>query len=206
MSCPSWEHVDSARDLTEAMRIHAAECPSCYPSAVRIDPSVAFARLPEVTVSAADIQSMKQAVATMRRSRAVSGETIAIGRAPEPVAERSVLNGFRWPANSHLLRAAAVAAVVVGGSLGVRTLREQPVAVTPPAVAAVTPEARVSRLPESTISAHPAFRAAALEPARLERGPLVENVEGFEVIQMAGDDLDLVVLVPSSQEASYLDV
>lgn len=209
MSCPSWDHVGAASDrpearISEAMRSHAATCPACYPKAVRLDPTVAFARLPEVAVSADDIESMKRAVATMRRSSAVGGETTAIGRAPEPVTHRPTLASIRWPANASLLRAAAVAAVVIGGSLGVRALREQPAPVGP--VAVVAPDARAFRLPESTIGAHPAFRAAAMEPARLERGPLVENVKGFEVIQMAGDDLDLVVLVPSTQEASYLDV
>jgi hypothetical protein len=207
MSCPSWNRFGDARDipeteLSEAMRDHAVRCPDCYPRAVRLDPTIAFKRLPKVTVSTDDIESMKQAVAAMRRGRAVGGETIAIGRAPEPLTHRST----RWPARATLLRAAAVATVVVGGGIGLLSPWNRLAAPDSQSVAAIGEEARSSRLPETTIGADPAIRAATTAHARFARGPLIENVRGFEVIQMAYDDLDLVVLVDTTQEVSTLDV
>ena len=102
MNCPDWRALTDRRDAgtldetrwQEALG-HMDDCGPCQEEALAADPTLLFRHLPTITADASQVQSMQQAVASMRRSEAVQRR-----RSPNS-----------W------LRAAAVAAVLLGASL-----------------------------------------------------------------------------------------
>lgn len=113
------------------LRTHLDGCARCREEACAIDPTLAFGRMPEVQIDAADIASMKQAVATLRRGRALETESAA---AEAPLAGLSI--GRFSLSRRAMAWAAAVTLVVAGGSLAERALWDgrQAVAVSEPTV------------------------------------------------------------------------
>jgi hypothetical protein len=111
-SCPDWRHLAAYRQegsattepagWPEALE-HLDHCPACRQSAVHADPTLLFRRLPGLAAEmsageeAAEVESMRQAVATLRTARRLG-----------PPAERAV-----W---KHWVAAAALAAAAL--SLG----------------------------------------------------------------------------------------
>lgn len=200
MSCPDWSRVPAVTDqesLDLELRRHADGCAPCREQALRRDPTLVFRHLPSPTVTAADIESMQQAVAAMRRGN-------RIGR-PDAASEKvaPTRRGRTWSAQ---LRAAVLAVALAGAGAGLLMPweREVPVSVEPgPVESGIAESGIVAAEPLSTqspvaVGANEAF----------DRGPLIENVEDFdEVIQMAHDDHDLVfVFVDREMETSNLDV
>jgi|GEM_PF-3935123 len=195
MSCPDWTLFARGDDLPPAARAHARRCPPCQRQALRLDPTLVFQHLPQYQASDRDIESMKRAVAAMRRARAIDTTAVTHGRAPHPAPRHG------WPA---ALRAAVVATVVLGASLGFWSpWSRQAIAPANVSPANVSP-ANVS--PAGAARANGRSQPAAPAPATAIRGPLIGNVEGHEVIQMAYDDLDLVVVVDSTLEVAGSDV
>ncbi len=106
------------------LRAHLDGCARCREEACAIDPTLAFGRLPEVYVDAADIASMKQAVATLRRGRELETESAAV--------EKQLPRG-RFALSRRVMGwAAAVTLVVAGGGLAERALQDGRQAVAEP--------------------------------------------------------------------------
>lgn len=90
MSCPDWPRCVALQDeepqaWDDALR-HLDSCDACFDEAMDADPTVLFRRLPAPETSAADIASIKDAVATMRRTEPMARRT-----APPPRRRRYAL-------------------------------------------------------------------------------------------------------------------
>ncbi len=164
MSCPDWRALNRRResepdDSSEWLSAleHLDDCRACQADAPAFDPTLIFRRLPALAAGRDDVESMKRAVSSMRR-----GETI---------------EHRRRPLSATWLRAAALAAVVLG-SLLLRGAGSQS--------GAVAPAAGVS----------PATAASEID---LRRMPLIETVDPTygSIIQVVDDDISVVLVVPS---------
>jgi hypothetical protein len=79
MSCPDWQVLIAARDAAPEVdppgwaeaRHHAAQCSRCREAALAADPLLLFTRLPERTVTPAEIGDMQSAVAALVRASRV---------------------------------------------------------------------------------------------------------------------------------------
>lgn len=101
---------------------HLDGCPACRRIALAIDPTLVFQRLPEPAAQATtDVEAMRQAVAGLRRARALG---VA---APEAAEVGSLVAGGR----GRLLRAAAAAALVIGLGSQLPLVRRETVATVP---------------------------------------------------------------------------
>lgn len=166
MSCPDWKALGprGAEDSPawRAALEHFDGCARCRDAALTAEPTLLFRRLPKVDVGAAEIEAMKSAVRSLRRA-----ETLEHAPRRAPV---------RW------LRAAAIAAVLIGAGLFLRDGGAAP------------DRQALSRSPASAV-AEAALPAAglALDFSHL---PLVEDVDASlgSVIQLVDDDLAVVVI------------
>lgn len=94
MTCPDWQSLVAARDAEPAVdpptwaeaRRHAAGCDRCRRAALAADPLLLFARLPEATVTPAELADMQSAVAALVRAGRV-GHAAAIGHRVHPPAD-----------------------------------------------------------------------------------------------------------------------
>jgi hypothetical protein len=117
-SCPDWSHLAAYRHAgseaiepagwQEALE-HLDRCPACRQSAAHVDPTLLFRRLPGLATErsageeAAEVDSMRQAVAALRAARRL-----------EPTSDRGVWK--RWVAAAAL----AAAALSLGAGHGLR--------------------------------------------------------------------------------------
>lgn len=132
MTCPDWTLLLARRDeggadpdgWAEAVD-HMDRCAPCRRTALAADPTLVFRRLPRVETTAADVESMRNAVASLRRASRVG----ALGSARDEEPDRSVPNpladeeptaraaGRRRPAAS-LRRIAAALLLAAAGLAG----------------------------------------------------------------------------------------
>lgn len=177
MTCPDWPSLRTQRDqrpeLWDEALEHLDGCPECHEAALAAEPTLLFRGMGEITVDAGEIAAMKSAVSTLRRSEALQ-ETL------EHPARR-VSTGW--------LRAAAVAAAVVGATLlggGLMSMGEDPLPASQ-TVAAVTAPAEADPI--------------ATPAPVVEQAPLVEDVDPSygSVVQVVDQDISLVVVLPGSQ-------
>ncbi len=164
MSCPDWRDLSRRREAdpgdspewSSALE-HLDGCDDCQAGAPAFDPTLIFRRLPALTADRDSVEAMKRAVTSMRR-----GETIEHRRRPLP---------------STWLRAAALAAVLLG-SLLLRGAGSQPGAAAPPT--GMT-------------------SATAASEIDLRRMPLIETVDPTygSIIQVVDDDISVVLVMPS---------
>jgi hypothetical protein len=136
MSCPDWKALATARDRSPlepagwdgALAHFDGGCAECRRLALAADPTLAFRRLPALTVAADEVEAMRLRVATLRSAAAVG--------------ERSHRRLPSW----RLAAAAAVAALAVlaGGN---------PPAVTPLHTAPVSSTARVPAAASQALAA-----------------------------------------------------
>lgn len=101
MSCPDWQALAAARAASETAsaadlpawseaRRHAAQCSRCRAEALRADPLLLFARLPERQVTAGEIADMQSAVAALVRA----GRIARSAQGGEPQARRATGSGL----------------------------------------------------------------------------------------------------------------
>lgn len=188
MTCPNWSQLTrSGAPVSAEDWAHAERCEPCREAALQADPTLIFRRLPRVEATTDDIESMQQAVAAMRRGRSVESAAGPQRPVVEPIARRRVAPLIQTAG----LAAAALAAVLL------------PARLTP------APEMALATLAQGdvpvTASAVPHDDTAWLQ-ALLASEPPMETTEGLEVIQIAHDDLDLVVIVANQTEVARLDV
>ena len=128
MSCPRWDRLVAFRyegseaqepaGWQEALE-HFDSCAACRDAAIAADPSLAFRRLPEVTLGADELASLRSGVDALRRANRI--ETSALGRAGTGRAPRHPIRrlgrGLRavGPAAGRL----AAAAILAGALLSV---------------------------------------------------------------------------------------
>ncbi len=186
-SCPDWRQLAAYRHegpqttepagWQEALE-HLDRCPACRQSAVHADPTLLFRRLPGLAAEmsageeAAEVESMRQAVAVMRTARRL-----------EPPSERSV-----W---KHWVAAAALAAAALSLGAG-HGLHRGP--------AGPTTLGNALALAVPALPAGPQVSAAAAGAPRFvsEPVPMVEelNRPAARVYQMdGGKNLSVVMIV-----------
>jgi hypothetical protein len=113
VSCPPWRALAAEREAsgadprgwTQALA-HLDGCPTCRREAIAADPLLAFRRLPAPAATAAEVETMRQAVAALRRAGRVPAEARP---AASSLARLGGLGAVR--------RAAAAAALVAVGLL-----------------------------------------------------------------------------------------
>lgn len=187
--CPDWPALAAARDAalaggaTEAAWAEALDhldgCAACRRPALTADPTLLFRSLPRVEVTASDVASMRQAVASMRRAQRV---------APEPQRGRFARTVVRFGAlgrRGRGLAAAALLAAATGGLwLGLPTGER---AVEPAAAAAgeILPAAPPA---EGAPTGEPVFmdlaRPHAADVYRVGSG-------GLQVVMVVDETLDI---------------
>ena len=95
---------------------HVDHCDACRRKALMADPSLVFRRLPRVETTAADVESMRQAVASLRRASRVTSVEAEV----ETAASRrrfAIGHGLRRAAAAVLLAAAGLGAWLAGPTL-----------------------------------------------------------------------------------------
>lgn len=187
-TCPDWRALSAHRKdprseepagWQEALA-HLDGCPACRREAPAADPTLVFRRLPGLDMGtaaeAAEVESMIQAVATLRTARRL--ET------PERRARMSRASWKRW--------SAAAALVTVALSLGAgHGLRRAPMPPMPPIIALGSlpvPSRNLAVVPAAEVS--PRFAA--------DEAPVVEelNRPAARVYQMdGGKNLSVVMIV-----------
>jgi hypothetical protein len=192
-SCPDWRHLAAYRHEGSATTAtaepagwqealeHLDRCPACRQSAVHADPTLLFRRLPGLAAEmsageeAAEVESMRQAVATLRTARRL-----------EPPAERAA-----W---KHWVAAAALAAAALSLGAG-HGLHHGPAGPAGPGTLGNALALAVPALPTG-----PQVSAAAAGAPRFvsEPVPVVEelNRPAARVYQMdGGKNLSVVMIV-----------
>ncbi len=182
MSCPDWTQLTrNGEHVPAAAWAHTETCDHCRGAALEADPTMVFRRLPQVDVTMDDITQMQQAVAAMRRGKTVEAK-VGSGRGTVvPLARRRV---------APMLQTVGLAAA---------------------ALMAMLLPARLSSVPDEVPAPAPALASVAQDDtawlrAQLANEPPMESAEGLEVIQIANDDVDLVVIVGYNTEVTSLDV
>ncbi len=190
--CPDWRGLAAHRNeraaeepagWREALE-HLDGCPACRQSAVEADPTLLFRRLPvlasEMSLGeeAAEVESMRQAVAVMRTARRL-----------EPSPERAAWK--RWVAAAAL----AAAALSLGAGHGLHPASATPTAPAPPAMAALAG----TGIAGSILPGAPTPSPSAVTPRFVsEPVPMVEelNRPAARVYQMdGGKNLSVVMIV-----------
>jgi hypothetical protein len=196
MSCPDWRLLVAAREAAISVSIsssaisdtapeadppgwsearrHAAQCSRCREAALAADPLLLFARLPERTVTPADIGDMQSAVAALVRASRV-------GQAdPQPATTERLHFGKRASGLLSLLTATRVAA-----ALGVCSLLA------------------LSGVPRSSSSARSALdESAAFD--RLQGMPALDSAveeldrPGARIYELPQPDMAVVMIVDAS--------
>jgi hypothetical protein len=118
VSCPDWHSLVAERDASgddapayhEALA-HLEGCPRCREAAYDADPLLVFRRLPAPKAAVADIEAMRQAVATLRRTREMTGRTSerVQERPEEPRSGAGLWARLRWSAAAAALLALSLA-------------------------------------------------------------------------------------------------
>ena len=173
MSCPDWRalvrrHEEAPGDSPEwrSALHHLDDCPACQSAAPAADPMLLFRRLPAPEASRDEIETMKQAVASMRR-----GQTVEHRRRRLP---------------SSWARAAALAAVLLGSLL----LRGAAVPGTATAPNGTEPSAGAP-----PAGAPSALAADDVDLRRLPLIETSDPTYG-SIIQVMDDDISVVLVVP----------
>ncbi|MEM7351320.1 MAG: hypothetical protein AAF657_10970 [Acidobacteriota bacterium] len=183
MSCPDWQSLAAQRDHGsgevpgwQAALDHLESCKACEAEALAADPTLLFRRLPVLEADTQEIEAMQRAV-RMRRREAV-----------EPASGRR-----SW------LRAAAVAAVLLGGAwLTARVT-----------LAPESPASLQGTVAEQGVESPSAFGSATFESSALENEvtpasilPLVENLDPAygPIIQVDDQEISVVVVMPQNHD------
>lgn len=128
MSCvdfltTDWRSLVAQRDESgenpadwDAAMAHIDACDPCRREALMADPSLVFRRLPRVESSAAEVESMRQAVASLRRASRVTAVEADVARA-EPALRPRVRARLRHAAAAVLLTVAGLGAWMAGPTL-----------------------------------------------------------------------------------------
>ncbi|HRC86712.1 MAG TPA: hypothetical protein PK413_13985 [Thermoanaerobaculia bacterium] len=185
MSCPSWPELIAERERTgedspafEAALAHLEGCAACREHAYREDPLLLFRRLPRPAVGGGDIEAMKVAVATLRRTSDVAQP---LAESPASWRRGSAPGALRWPAAAAFL--AGLSLLLAGG--GNDHWSGLPGSRNPSAPSAGRSTA--VRMPREVASVAPA--AAALEDLSLPEA---------RVYQLSQDELQVVMIVDPS--------
>lgn len=93
---------------------HQKSCDVCRTAALEADPTVVFQRMPEIELSAAEIETMRERVAGVRKGRTVAGGEALQGKSA--AVRRS--GRLQW------LSAAAFLAISIGGALNLTVTPE----------------------------------------------------------------------------------
>ncbi len=76
MSCPDWLRLvrvqEEDPESWQAALRHAEDCDVCFDDALEAEPTLLFRRLPAARASRQDIDAIKDAVATMRRTQVLT--------------------------------------------------------------------------------------------------------------------------------------
>ncbi len=189
MSCPDWQTLCDRRDAEsgepagwQAAVDHLDDCPECQQDAVAADPALLFRRLPTPDFGVGEIESMQQAVASMRRSAKIEQRRPFMALA----------TAGPW------LRAAAVAVVFLGSVMLHDT---DPQTGDPrtgdPQSADMVVDAEPSLVAEAPLVPSPSSLAAARSASRL---PLVEmaNPSYGSIIEVVDQDISVVVVLPGN--------
>lgn len=128
-SCPDWESLLRAQDdgsVGDGPRVQAQEeawlqalehqrhCDTCRETALVSDPTLVFQRLPEIELSAEEVETMRQRVAGVRRGRAVA-ESRGSAEAGATVTGGSNSRN-RWLGAAAILAAVSVGSMTAGWS------------------------------------------------------------------------------------------
>ena len=123
MSCPDWRRLAAGDEFLRpgvasrrAALEHAASCRPCRREALRLDPSLAVAELPVADVTRSEVESIRDNVLALRRTRRLERDS----RPRRP--------GARWAAVACL----AVAALLFGGETTDRSPGERAGVTRPP--------------------------------------------------------------------------
>lgn len=186
MSCPDWRTLtaDPGTPVPAAAWAHAEHCDRCRDAALVADPTLIFRRLPAPRVERDEVDSMRAAVAAMRRDHALEASAPLDPRRLRPNRRRRARPSAR----------AALAALAAAALL----------AVLLPATDLLPPAA------ETAIAAPETMPDTEAVPEWLVRlvadQPLVEWADGHHVTQLDAPDLSLVVVSVDDLEVPRLDV
>lgn len=189
MSCPDWQLLSRTRDENEAAwndaLLHFDGCDRCRGQAIEAEPTLLFRGMSSPQAdrlgSTDEIESIKSAVATMRRA-----ETY-----------REQRKSSRWSPSA--LRAASLAALLVSAGLlqgSGTSVQDGPVTLAESQGNGVLAWAPMS---ETDTLGEPASQSFS-ETRSLEQIPLVEDVDPAygSIIQVIDQDISLLVVVPTS--------
>lgn len=218
MNCPNWFSLVARRDeepeLWDRALEHYDSCGRCREEALDAEPTLLFRRMPTPELGRDDLDAIKQAVSTMRR-------TLPLTESPaEPSSQRSRLGRsrlsrpklsqprqlFRSPRT--WLQAAAVVAVLLGaswfqdsvfqGELGTEGSLSGAPTVAESAVGTVA-ESAIGTVAESAIGQdYETMASASFENSTLEELPLVEDADPSygSIVEVVGQDISFVLVVP----------
>ena len=205
MSCPNWfELVERREQDPEAWALaleHHDACEHCREEALEAEPTLLF-RMPMPVLDRSEIDAMKQAVATMRRTSPLA----------QPIVEQPAKPAFHA---RRYLEAAAIGGLLLGAAFFQRVLPPEgppsanpalfatahpgdaaPTISAPEAATSFAPEAATSSAPEAATSSAPEA-ATSLQAASFD-DPLVEGLDPKygSVIEVMDQDLSIVLVVP----------
>ena len=181
MSCPNWfELVERREQDPEAWDLaleHHDACEHCREEALEADPTLLF-RMPMPVLDLSEIDAMKQAVATMRRTSPLA----------QPIVEQPAKPAFQA---RRYLEAAAIGSLLLGAAFFQRVLPPEGPPPTNPALFATAQPGD----PAPTVSAPEV--TASLQAASFD-DPLVEGLDPKygSVIEVMDQDLSIVLVVP----------
>jgi hypothetical protein len=200
--CPDWPQLVARREAGapepagwDAAVAHLDGCEGCRDAALAADPSLVFRRLRRVDAGAVDVESMRQAVASLRRaSRVTAVEAGSEATLEAPARSRG---GRLRRAVGHHLRHLAAALLLAAAGLGAwLAVDDEPV---PPAAVAVRQAAAPAGAaalrplpPEPTVFGPPT------SADELASRPVVEGLSrprAADVYQLGEEDLLVVMVV-----------
>jgi hypothetical protein len=177
MSCPNWfELVERREQEPEAWELaleHHDDCERCREQALEAEPTLLF-RMPLPVLDRSEIDAMKQAVTTMRRTSSLTRPAV------EKPAARAAFRARRY------LEAAAVGGLLLGAAFFQQTLSSEG-----PAPAAIVAHPGDTAPAGSTLPVATSLLATS-------DAPLVEELDPKygSVIEVVDQDLSIVLVVP----------
>jgi hypothetical protein len=201
--CPDWPELVARRDAGgpepagwDAAVVHLEACEGCRDAALAADPSLVFRRLRRVDAGAVDVESMRQAVASLRRaSRVTAVETGSEAALEAPARSRG--GRLRRTVGHHLRHLAAALLLAAAGFGAWLAIDDGPV--QPAAVAlrqAAAPAAGAAAL--RPLPMQPTAFGAPASADELASRPVVEGLSkprAADVYQLGEEDLLVVMVV-----------
>ena len=188
-SCPDWPALVARRDggdeppaWREAM-VHLDACGDCRDAALAADPTLVFRRLRHAAVEpAADVDSMRQAVAALRRASRVTA--VEAGVEPGSPRRRAAGHRLRQAAAALLLTAAGFGAWFLGQGEPAHPAAQSAVAAAAAEPWSAAPLATATRAPRSAeeLASRPVFEGLSTPRAA-------------DVYQLGEEDLLVVMVV-----------